>query len=245
MTRTITALFDDRSDAEAAQERLKQSNVDADHVRIHDKSSEGYSETSRSTHEDRGIWASIKNAFLPDEDRHTYEEGVRRGGYLLTADVDDDAVADAVRVLEEANTVDIDERAGDWRSSGWDYAPGEAAAVAASYGAGSAPDRSFTSTDDVASTGTPSIYSRRDLDRGSSRVRSYGNDPYTGFDARGSEDDHDHDTGSRVKGMADEAIGNVKQATGSVLGNDKLKQEGVEQERRGEAEQGKGPDRSY
>lgn len=243
MTRTITALFDDRSDAEAAQERLKQSNVDADHVRIHDKSSEGYSETGRSTHEDRGIWASIKNAFLPDEDRHTYEEGVRRGGYLLTADVDDDAVADAVRVLEEANTVDIDERAGDWRSSGWDYAPGEAAAVAASYGAGSAADRSVTPTDGVASTDTPSIYGRRDLDRGSSRVRSYGNDPYTGYGA--SDDSRDHSTGNKAKGMADEAIGNVKQAAGSVFGNDKLKQEGVEQERRGETEQGKGPDRSY
>lgn len=243
MTRTITALFDDRSDAEAAQERLKQSNVDADHVRIHDKSSEGYSETSRSTHEDRGIWASIKNAFLPDEDRHTYEEGVRRGGYLLTADVDDDAVADAVRVLEEANTVDIDERAGNWRSSGWDYAPGEAAAVAASYGASGVADRSVTPTDGVASTDTPSIYGRRDLDRGSSRVRSYGNDPYTGYDT--SDEGRDHSTGNTAKGMAEEAIGNVKQAAGSVFGNDKLKQEGVEQERRGETEQGKGPDRSY
>jgi hypothetical protein len=37
MTRTITALFDDRSDAEAAKARLSQSRVDADHVRIHDK----------------------------------------------------------------------------------------------------------------------------------------------------------------------------------------------------------------
>jgi len=244
MTRTITALFDDRSDAEAAQERLKQSRVDADHIRIHDKSSEGYNETSRSTHEDRGIWASIKNAFLPDEDRHTYEEGVRRGGYLLTADVDDDAVAEAVSVLEEANTVDIDERAGSWRSSGWDYAPGEAAATAASYGAGSSTDRSFTeSSDEIAPAGTSSVYGRRDLDRGSSRVRSYGNDHHTGF---GSDDaTHDHSAGNKAKGMADEAIGNVKQAAGSVFGNDKLKQDGVDQERRGETEQGKGPDRSY
>jgi uncharacterized protein YjbJ (UPF0337 family) len=242
MTRTITALFDDRSDAEAAQDRLKQSRVDADHIRIHDKSSEGYSETSRSTHEDRGIWASIKNAFLPDEDRHTYEEGVRRGGYLLTADVDDDAVADAVRVLEEANTVDIDERAGAWRSSGWDYEPGEAAATAASYGVGSSADRSFTPADDFASS-TPSIYGRRDLDRGSSRVRSYGNDPYTGYGSDSGT--HDHSTADKAKGVADEALGNVKQAAGSVFGSDKLKQDGVDQERRGEDEQGKGPDRSY
>jgi len=180
MTRTIAALFDECADAEVAQERLKQSRVDAGHIRIHDKSSEGYSETTRSTHQDRGIWASIKNAFLPDEGRHTYEEGVRRGGYLLTADVDDDAV----RVLEEANTVDIEERAESWRSSGWDYPPDEAAAVAASYGAGDASDRDFPAArDDAVPGGTSSIYGRCDPGRGSSRVRSYGNEPYAGFGA--------------------------------------------------------------
>ena len=230
MTRTITALFDDRSDAEAAQERLKQSRVDADHIRIHDKSSDGYNETTRSTHEDRGIWASIKNAFLPDHDRHTYEEGVRRGGFLLTADVDDDAVGEAVNVLEEANTVDIDERAQSWRSSGWDYAPAEAAATAASYGLDASPDRtSTTSSDYVAPTNETSVYGRRDLDRGSSRVRSYSNE---------------HSTGSKAKGLADEALGNVKQAAGSVFGNENLKRDGIDQERRGESEQGKGPDHS-
>ena len=44
--------------------------------------------------------------------------------------------------------------------------------------------------------------------------------------------------------MADEALGNVKQATGSVFGNENLKHDGIEQERRGESKQGKGPDRS-
>ena len=230
MTRTITALFDDRSDAEAAQERLKQSRVDADHIRIHDKSSDGYNETTHSTHENRGIWASIKNAFLPDHDRHTYEEGVRRGGFLLTADVDDDAVGEAVNVLEEANTVDIDERAESWRSSGWDYAPAEAAATAASYGLDASPDHaSTTSNEYVARASGTSVYGHRDLDRGSSRVRSYSND---------------HSAGNKAKGLTDEALGNVKQAAGSVFGNENLKRDGIDQERRGESEQGKGPDRS-
>lgn len=242
MTRTITALFDDRNDAEAAQERLKQSRIDADHIRIHDKSSDGYSETGHSTHQDRGIWASIKNAFLPDQDRHTYEEGVRRGGFLLTADVDDDAVGDAVAVLEEANTVDIDERAESWRSSGWNYQSTDTGA-ATGYGVDGSPDRTFAEAgDDVAPAATPSIYGRRDLDRGSSRVRSYGNAPY-GDNAGDSV--RDHHVGSTAKGMADEALGNVKQAAGSVFGSEDLKRDGVEQERRGEAEQGKGPDRAY
>jgi uncharacterized protein YjbJ (UPF0337 family) len=240
MTRTITALFDDRSDAEAAQERLKQSRVDADHIRIHDKQSEGYHETGHSTHEHRGIWASIKNAFLPDNDRHTYEEGVRRGGHLLTVDVDDDAVADAVRVLEEANTVDIDERAQTWRSSGWDYPATGAGTAAAGAGSEDSGDRSGAPSEyDADAAVLASNYSSRDPERSSSRVRTYGNDfsAGTGLGTPGT-----HHAGSTLSGLADEGLGNAKQAAGNVFGSENLKRDGLDQERRGEAEQGKQPD---
>jgi uncharacterized protein YjbJ (UPF0337 family) len=50
--------------------------------------------------------------------------------------------------------------------------------------------------------------------------------------------DNDHSSGSKVKGMADEALGNVKQAAGSLFGNESLKRDGIEQERRGEASRG-------
>ena len=133
MTRTITALFDQRADAEAAETRLKAANVDAGHIGIHDQNSAGFHATGRSTTQDPGIWGSIKNAFVPDEDRHTYEEGVRRGGFLLTADVGEEHVDAAVKVLEEADTVDIDERSNQWRQSGWDYAPGVATGAADGY----------------------------------------------------------------------------------------------------------------
>ena len=182
MTRTITAMFDKRSDAEAAEARLKAANVDADHIRIHDQSSEGYSADKNSTHTDMGMWASVKNAFLPDEDRHTYEEGVRRGGFLLTADVGEEHVDEAVRVLEEADTVDVDDRSQDWRKSGWDYAPVAAAgtgtaAYAASSNATTATDNTYN-TNDAGEQVVPIIeeqlvVGKREVDRGSARVRSY------------------------------------------------------------------------
>jgi uncharacterized protein YjbJ (UPF0337 family) len=234
MTRTITALFDARSDAEAAKARLEQSNVDADHIHIHDKTSSGYNETGNSTHAEPGIWASIKNAFLPDHDRHTYEEGVRRGGVLLTADVSEDTVGDAVRVLEDAATVDIDARAESWRESGWNY---EAAAGVAG---GDTRSRSDLATFDANAqqdlSDEPSIYGRRELDRGSARARSYVQEPYvatTGNRVQG------HGAVDTARGLTDEALGNVKQAAGSLFGNERLEQEGVTQERKGEAEQGK------
>lgn len=44
-------------------------------------------------------------------------------------------------------------------------------------------------------------------------------------------------TGDKIKGMANEAMGNVKQAVGKATGNQKLKVEGTVQERKGEAQQ--------
>ena len=186
MSSTITAMFDTRADAEAAKERLKTSNVDADHIHIHDKSSAGYQEQGHSTHAEPGIWASIKNAFLPDEDRHTYEEGVRRGGAVLTADVDDDAVGRAIDVLEEAGSVDIDERANDWRQSGWNQPmAGAAASDAATERAtafGGFDNRqvdALDTTDRVAQEEVipvveeQLVVGKRDVSRGGVRVRSY------------------------------------------------------------------------
>lgn len=119
MSRTITALFDTRADADAGRQRLLDANVHADNVKIHDKSSLGTS--GYSSPSDPGMWASMQDAFLPDEDRHLYEEGVRRGGFLLIADIDDDRADEAVRALNESHmrSVDIDERAKQWRSDGW------------------------------------------------------------------------------------------------------------------------------
>lgn len=177
MTSTITALFDHRSDAEAAKERLKSARVDVDHIHIHDKTSAGYKDSGYSTHQDRGIWDSIKHAFLPDEDRHTYEEGVRRGGVLLTADVDDSNVDEAVAVLENANTIDIDDRAQEWRSSGWNYpvaGAGTATGAAVDAAGKGTPVTGATAREEVIPVVEEDlVVGKRDVDRGGVRVRSY------------------------------------------------------------------------
>jgi uncharacterized protein YjbJ (UPF0337 family) len=47
-------------------------------------------------------------------------------------------------------------------------------------------------------------------------------------------------TKDKAKGLANEAIGNIKQGVGKVTGNDKLRAEGKAQELKGEAQQVKG-----
>jgi len=176
MSRTITALFDSRADAEAAKNRLHMANIDASHVHVHDQSSQGFrSEGAYSDHQDRGVWDSVKNAFLPDEDRHTYEEGVRRGGALLTVDVEESQIDDAVRVLEDSNSIDIDDRAQQWRSQGWNYGEGASAATGLGTTGGSFDRGTGTTVEEEA---IPVVEERlqvgkREVERGGVRVRSY------------------------------------------------------------------------
>ena len=47
-------------------------------------------------------------------------------------------------------------------------------------------------------------------------------------------------TSDKAKGVANEAVGNIKQGVGKVTGNDKLRAEGVVQEKKGEAQQAVG-----
>lgn len=163
MSSTVTAMFDTRREAEAARERL--STAGYTDTNFHDQTSAGYNEQSYSTatHEDRGIWGSVKHAFLPDEDRHTYEEGVRRGGTVLTVDVDDHKVDDVVRILEEdSSTIDIEDRSQQWKSSGWDYAGG----AGASTGAATGLFGSDRADETLGTTSGGSDYANRDTTRG-------------------------------------------------------------------------------
>ena len=67
-----------------------------------------------------GDLASVLNdPSLPASDRETFAEGLRRGGYLLTVRADDLAAPEVVSILDETDAVDLDDRAGQWRSSGW------------------------------------------------------------------------------------------------------------------------------
>lgn len=134
MSRTITALFDSYADADAGRQRLLAANLDTDNVKIYDKSALG--DTGHSSQHEPSIWASNKNAFLPDEDRHVYEEGMRRGGFLLIADVDDDEADEAIAALNESHmkSVDIEDRANQWKSQGW--MPAVAGAGMAAIGSG-------------------------------------------------------------------------------------------------------------
>jgi uncharacterized protein (TIGR02271 family) len=161
-------MFDDRSQAEAARERLTQSRIDADDVRIVDQSASASSTTGSG--EGQGLWSAIKSAFIPPEDSHTYEEGMRRGGYLLCARVDEDCADEAIRILDESESVDLEERQSSWRGEGWTpYQP---------TGGDSGFQQTQQTDRTVAEERIPIVeeelrVGKREVERGGARVRSY------------------------------------------------------------------------
>jgi hypothetical protein len=66
-----------------------------------------------------GIVGSLTEAGVPEHHAHVYAEGVRRGGTLVTARVDEDFVGQAEPILHRYRPVDPDTRATLYRESGW------------------------------------------------------------------------------------------------------------------------------
>jgi uncharacterized protein (TIGR02271 family) len=162
-------MFDSRNEAEMARERLSQSSISADNVRIVDKG-EGSGGTS-SSESGTGFWASVKDAFMPDEDRHAYEEGIRRGGYLLCARVEESQADEACRILEQSNSVDFDQRQNEWRQDGWQGY--QAQQPQAAFG-GQAQQRSAGIEEEHIPIVEEQLQvGKREVERGGARVRSY------------------------------------------------------------------------
>ncbi|PTQ10339.1 hypothetical protein CLG96_13940 [Sphingomonas oleivorans] len=170
MSRTITALFDNRQDAEAAADRLRQSRIDADRIHVIDQTSPGYGERANG---ERGLWASVKDFFLPDEDRQAYEEGIRRGCVLVTARVEELESDEAIRILEESRSVDFDQRQEEWRSSGWTGIPSSGEAVDTSASAGRRTTGEAVSEEHIPIVEEQLRVGKREVSRGGVRVRSY------------------------------------------------------------------------
>ena len=135
---TVIGAFDDATTAQRALERIVAAGVDRGDVHIEPGS--GSSDSSGSSSavstgragEHEGVMASIghffTNLFSSNTNSGyagTYTEAVRRGSTVVVVDADDDAQAErAAAILHECGAVDVDERAEQWRSSGWTGSPG-------------------------------------------------------------------------------------------------------------------------
>jgi hypothetical protein len=66
-----------------------------------------------------GIIGLLTSAGVPESDAHVYAEGLRRGGALVTARVNDDQAEEAVAILRNSSGVDIDDLRRAYEQEGW------------------------------------------------------------------------------------------------------------------------------
>lgn len=67
-----------------------------------------------------GIIGALTDAGVDERDAHVYAEGIRRGGSLVTARVDDSRADAAAAILRNSSLVDIAARRRDYETEGWE-----------------------------------------------------------------------------------------------------------------------------
>jgi|GEM_PF-3056814 len=109
-TRTLTALYEDRADADAAAGRLKGNGFA--NVSIHDQT-----DKKDAVHE--GLLDKILDFLGGSHDAHAYGEAVRRGHYLLMAKVNEERATEAALLMDACNPVDFHSAKEAFKSDGW------------------------------------------------------------------------------------------------------------------------------
>ena len=150
---TVIGAFDSQAQARKAKEHLVREGFDRDDVCVEPEEATT-DVVSGTVHDDAragsGPQGRVARFFAElfgtgDLHRHhseTYQEAVRRGGYVVVVDADDDGEAENAAIcLHEAGAINVDERIQLWRNEGWTGAqPVHAEGTAARPGGDGKPD---------------------------------------------------------------------------------------------------------
>jgi hypothetical protein len=66
-----------------------------------------------------GLIGGLIGLGIPEHEAEVYSEGISRGGTLVTVDANDNDADRIAAVLSQHNAVDIDKRASEWETAGW------------------------------------------------------------------------------------------------------------------------------
>ena len=99
-----------------------------------------------------GLIGALTSAGVPESHADYYAEGVRRGGTLVTVSARDEDAEEVMRILNRHNPVDIEERAAQWRTTGFSTTTGTATSVAGSRARVGGETATFGGQTAVAST---------------------------------------------------------------------------------------------
>ncbi len=165
MNRAITAIYRTYATAQQVRDAITDAGVSSSYVDIIPDTDD---QLEAGTYRNDEVLDDLHDLHLPEDDVRTYQQAVRRGDYVVSANVDDD---DVERVMEamrrpEDEMYDIDRTEDEFRSA--DYvAPTTGSVGAAGYGAD-------TGLDENAAVGDREMMLERDRVRDSDRTDAVG-----------------------------------------------------------------------
>lgn len=98
---TIVGLFESRAKAKRAKSELIRAHIASPNIVLHDRSA---ADSSRASEQSLG--ESLKDASGFAEDRSFYEEGMRRGGTVISVRVNDEQMDQAAEILSRHGAID-------------------------------------------------------------------------------------------------------------------------------------------
>ena len=120
---TLTAFFDERAHADEAVALLGQVGLSDPSVTLSPFDARDefatFDPLSAGAPKRKGFWGMLEDLFGGSDDHDLYAEGVRRGSTMLTAQVDDEQLDQAVEILDRHGSIDLNEREVSWRNDGW------------------------------------------------------------------------------------------------------------------------------
>jgi hypothetical protein len=97
----IVGLFESRAKAKRAKGELIRAHIASPNIVLYDRSA---ADSSRDS--EQSLWESLKDAVGFAEDRSFYEEGMRRGGTVISVRVDDEQMEQAAEILSKQGAIE-------------------------------------------------------------------------------------------------------------------------------------------
>ena len=98
---TIVGLFENRARARQAKGALIRAHIASPNIFLYDRSAAVSSRES-----ERSLWESLKDSLGFAEDRSFYEEGIRRGGTVVSVRINDEQMDQAAEILSRHGAIE-------------------------------------------------------------------------------------------------------------------------------------------
>jgi hypothetical protein len=98
---TIVGLFESRAKARRAKGALIRAHIASPNIVLYDRSA---ADSSRQS--EQSLWESLKDSLGFAEDRSFYEEGMRRGGTVISVRIRDEQMNQAAEILSREGAIE-------------------------------------------------------------------------------------------------------------------------------------------